>query len=248
MPSLSLPDRFIWFSHCPKAGGTSVERALVDRWGPAVGHLQWGWDLWWRRGGWRRADPPNSPQHLTWADAVRVLPRVPDAVFALVRDPVDRLISEYRYQRQARRGTWLGRLLAHLPFSTWAMIMLRVARANPYAFDNHLRPQADFIPDGARVFRLEDGMEPVGEWLADKTGEFIDHFAQDLAARDRTPLWVYREDLELIARAYGEDYARFAIDLPSPDGLPADRLRNLRAIVAAALTPVVLLLDRTGRL
>ena len=33
-----------------------------------------------RRGGWRVADPPNSPQHLTWADAATVLPKSPDAV------------------------------------------------------------------------------------------------------------------------------------------------------------------------
>ena len=126
MPSLTLPDRLIWFAHCPKAG-TSVERFMVDCWGDAVGHLHWGWDLWWKRGGWRHANPPNSPQHLIWEDALKTLPRTPDIVFAVVRDPLSRLVSEYHYQRQARRGTRIGRGLAHLPFSIWARVMVKLA-------------------------------------------------------------------------------------------------------------------------
>ena len=171
MPSLTLPDRLIWFAHCPKAGGTSVEQFMVSRWGEAIGHLHWGWDVWWRRGGWRLATPPSSPQHLVWADARAHLPRPPDAVFAVVRDPVARMISEYRWQRQARRGTRLGRALSYLPFSFWLRLMLATARRSPYAFDNHFRPQTDFVPEGARVFRLEDGLQPAIDWLLEAAGE-----------------------------------------------------------------------------
>ena len=158
MPSLVLSDRLIWFAHCPKAGGTSVERAMVEPWGGAVGHLHWGWDLWWTRGGWRVADPPNSPQHFVWADALAALPRAPAVVFALVGDPAARMASEHAFQRRHRRGTGAGRALAQLPFSLWLRLMLAVARLNPHAFDNHLRPQVDFIPDSAAVFRLEEGL------------------------------------------------------------------------------------------
>src|SRR6056297_915226 len=108
MPSLTLDETLIWFAHCPKAGGTSVEQVMVTRWGARVGHLHWGWDRWWARGGWRVACPPNSPQHLTWADTRAVLPRTPDAVFALVRDPAARMVSEHRWQRRRRRGTRAG--------------------------------------------------------------------------------------------------------------------------------------------
>ena len=116
MPSLTLPDRLIWFAHCPKAGGTTVEKFMVSHWGEAVGHLHWGWDLWWKTGGWRVADPPNSPQHLIWRDAEAALAAPPDLVFAVVRDPVARMQSEHRWQRRLRRGSRLGRALALLPF------------------------------------------------------------------------------------------------------------------------------------
>ena len=126
MPSLTLPDRLIWFAHCPKAGGTTVEKFMVSHWGEAVGHLHWGWDLWWKTGGWRVADPPNSPQHLIWRDAEAALAAPPDLVFAVVRDPVARMQSEHRWQRRLRRGSRLGRALALLPFGLWLRLCIQV--------------------------------------------------------------------------------------------------------------------------
>lgn len=244
MPSLALPDRLIWFAHCPKAGGTSVERIMVERWGDAVGHLHWGWDLWWKRGGWRVADPPNSPQHLTWEDARAALPRAPDAVFALVREPAARIASEYAYQRRHRRGTRMGRALAHLPFALWLRVMLAVARRNPHAFDNHLRPQSDFVPEGAAVFRLEDGLAPALDWLAAAAGAGKAGAPPLHALRSGgAPVRMTPADRCRIGAAHAPDYARFGY--PAPDAVPGrDGLDRL----AAALAPLVAFLDRRGRL
>lgn len=243
MPSLTLSDRLIWFAHCPKAGGTSVEQFMVATWGDAVGHLHWGWDLWWRGGGWRRADPPNSPQHLIWEDALARLDRAPDAVFAVVRDPVARMASEHRWQRRGRRGTRLGKALAHLPFSLWLRVMLRVARWNPHAFDNHLRPQADFVPGHARVFRLEDGLQPVADWLCRTTGAGPVETPIPHAIPSGAGAGVAPEDAALIAHAFATDYARFGYAQPrgSARMSAADPL-------AVLIAPWVALFDRCGRL
>lgn len=243
MPSLTLPDRLIWFAHCPKAGGTSVEHLMVATWGEAVGHLHWGWDLWWKRGGWRHASPPNSPQHLTWDEAQPFLARAPSAVFAVVRDPVARMVSEYRWQTSGRRGTWAGRALAHLPFALWLEIMLAMARRNPHAFDNHLRPQGDFIPEGAVVFRLEDGLQPVADWLGEVAGAgralTIPHA---LKAQARA-LTVGAGSRARIARAFAGDYARFGYARPEtrPGNKPSRYL-------AGALVWPLLWLERRGLL
>lgn len=243
MPSLTLPDRLIWFAHCPKAGGTSVEQFMVAEWGDAVGHLHWGWDLWWKAGGWRVASPPNSPQHLVWEDALKTLPNRPDTVFAVVRDPATRLQSEYRWQRQGRRGTRLGRFLARLPFSLWLRLMLAMAARHPHAFDNHLRPQSDFVPDIARIFRLEDGLEPVIDWLAGETGltgrETVPHALPTGAGAHLMPA-----DAARIGRAYASDYQRFGY--VAPEG--ADSARDLADRVADGLAPLLILLDRRGAL
>lgn len=249
MPSLKLDDRLIWFAHCPKAGGTSVERFMVARFGSAVGHLHWGWDLWWKGGGWRQPGPPCSPQHLTWADAAARLPRAPDAVFAVVRDPVARMISEYRYQRNARRGTWLGRALARLPFSTWLRLMLGLAMDNPYAFDNHLRAQSDFVPEGARVFRLEEGLDPVGTWLAEVTGAPPPvAFPHELDGGKRPQIRLYLEDIALIAAAFAGDYARFGYGLPDVSALPGDPRAGARARLVRRVLPALARLERCARL
>lgn len=243
MPSLTLSGRLIWFAHCPKAGGTSVEQAMVARWGDAVGHLHWGWDLWWRRGGWRVADPPNSPQHLIWDDARRALPRAPDAVFAVVRDPVSRMASEYRWQKRGRRGTRLGRMLAFLPFAAWLRLMLAAAARNPHVFDNHFRPQSCFVPEGATVFRLENGLEPVMDWLDNTLGDSdrparVPH-AIPTGAGNR----IAAPEVALIGRVFAADYARFGYAPPGP--APA---RPILDRAATALAPAVAILDRRGRL
>ena len=242
MPSLTLPDRLIWFAHCPKAGGTSVEQFMVARWGDAVGHLHWGWDLWWRRGGWRVADPPNSPQHLIWDDAADRLPRVPDAVFAVVRDPVTRMASEQRWQRQRRRGTWAGKALAYLPFSIWLRVMLKTARRTPHAFDNHFRPQADFVPEEACIFRLEDGLDRVARWLTEMAGEGPNNTRLPHAIPTGPEHRIGSRERTLIAQAFAADYARFGYARSAgptrPPG-PADHL-------ATTVAPLVAFLDRHG--
>lgn len=222
MPSLTLPGRLIWFAHCPKAGGTSVEQVMVAQWGAAVRHLHWGWQRWWHRGGWRLADPPNSPQHLVWRDAQHLLPDPPDLVFALVRDPVARMESEYRWQRHHRQGTRLGRALSWLPFDLWLRLMLAMARRNPHVFDNHFRAQSEFIPPGAQVFHLEEGLQVVVDWLAEVTGAPLSQHPLPHAiatrgagrARLASPASAGR-----IAQVYGEDYTRFGYHRPAPEAL-----------------------------
>ena len=215
---------------------------MVSHWGDAVGHLHWGWDRWWRRGGWRAADPPNSPQHLVWEDVAKTLPRPPDEVFAVVRDPVMRLVSEHQWQRHRRSGTVLGRALAFLPFSLWLGLMLEAARLHPHVFDNHLRPQSDFVPRGARLFRLEDGLEPVATWLKKTAGapDAGDVFPHALPARTRPSVAACCKSM--IARAHAIDYARFGYPCPPPDIAPPMGAR----LIAAGLAPVVVLLYRRG--
>ena len=243
MPSLTFSEKLIWFAHCPKAGGTSVEQFMVARWGKAVGHLHWGWDLWWRGGGWREADPPNSPQHLIWRDARRLLPRPPDAVFAVVRDPVARMASEHRWQKTGRRGTRLGKLLAHLPFPFWLRLMLAVARRNPYAFDNHFRAQSEFLSEDAVLFRLEDGLAGVEDWLVQTTGEG-QGAAMPHAISTGKSARVAPAEAALIARFFAVDYDRLGYPRPASQDGRIDPL----AWLAECVAPGVAWLDRRGRL
>lgn len=248
MPTLALDGRLVYFAHCPKAGGTSLERFMVDRWGGAVGMLGWGWDRRWARRGARPGEIPCSPQHLVWADAEALLPRPPDHVFALVREPLARMASEYRYQRQGRLTGPAGRPLRRLGFSSWLRLMLAVADRNPYTHDNHFRPQAEFLPRaGTQVFRLEDGAEAAARWLCDRLGApepgALPH---ELGGAGGPPVRPSRQDAALVAARYAEDYRRFGYPLPDPDAFPDDPHAALRTRLARAAAPAIDRLYRRG--
>lgn len=249
MPSLALDGRLIYFAHCPKAGGTSIERFMVDRWGERVGLLGWGWDrLWAWQGGERAGGIPSSPQHYIWTDAAGVLPDQPDAVFAVVRDPVARMVSEYRYQKSERRTGRMGRVLHLLDFSTWLHLMAAVHARNPYAFDNHLRAQAEFVPEGATVFRLEDGLAEVGAWLCRQANEQPpSDMPHDLKSAARPiPVVLHATDIALISSWFAEDFQRFGYPVPDPGLADPDPAIARRHHVVRWLAPAVDALYRRG--
>jgi hypothetical protein len=240
MPSLELNGRLIYFAHCPKAGGTSVERFMVERWGPAVGLLGWGWDRRWARRGERPGEVPSSPQHYVWEDARRALPRRPDAVFTVVRDPVARMVSEYRYQRSGRLAGPFGRPVRGLGFSTWLRLMFAMAERNPYTHDNHFRPQGAFLPpDGVTVFRLEDGLAPVLGWLAEMAGEPAPGAEpHDLKTGGGPRVSPSAEDKALICKRFRDDYLRFGYAMPEPLQTAGPPRFGVSCAAAALLDPL----------
>lgn len=236
MPSVEVNGRLIYFAHCPKAGGTSVERFMVDRWGDAVRLLGWGWDRRWAGRGERAGEVPSSPQHYVWEDAERALPRAPDEVFTVVRDPVARMVSEYRYQRDGRLTGPFGRPVRRLGFSAWLRLMFALSDRNPYTHDNHFRPQVAFLPPGgAHVFRLEDGLQPVLAWLAQCAGERApDAVPHDLRTGAGPRVQPTAEDRMLIFQRFEDDYRRFGYPFPF-EALDPGRDRTMTHRAAAAV-------------
>lgn len=159
MPVLTRDDKRVLFVHVPKTGGTTVER-LFKRSGYAM-HLRTT----------MRTHPELFPtlrcsfQHLH-AALLRELLDVDafDLVFLLVRDPVARFRSEYVMRNHKALRTDPASV------EEWGLRTLDAYRADPFIRDNHLRPQVEFLLDGARVFRLEDGMEAVVDRLNTEHG------------------------------------------------------------------------------
>jgi hypothetical protein len=240
MPFLEASGKLIFFAHVPKAGGSSVEDYLEARFGP-LALLDRDWTARWAAGGWRRSGLRVSPQHLDAREALRLLPRAPDWSFAVVREPAARLISEYRFQARARRPR---RRLTRLGFSAWLRLALAAAAREPTIFDNHLRPQSEMVPEGAEVFRLEDGLAPLLARLDAVTGTeappglALGHALK--AAAGAPAVRPRPADLALIGRAYAADYARFGYPAPAP--------ARSRPALSAALAPAAALMWRAGRL
>ncbi|MBW2244756.1 MAG: sulfotransferase family 2 domain-containing protein [Deltaproteobacteria bacterium] len=246
MPYFENGGRLIYFAHVPKAAGTSVERYLEARFGP-LALRDGGWAEAWSRGGAPGASLRNSPQHVTADDASRLMPRAPDWCFAVVRDPVARVVSEFRMHRRSRRRR-SG--LTRAGFSPWLSLVLAAARRDPTVFDNHMRPQTDLVPAEAEVFRLEDGLAPLIDRIDAVTGTTAPglEIGHHLAARDDPQPEPCKGDLRRIAAAFAQDYERFGYPEPAPGEGNTCALATLAASAAPALAPSVVRRYRQGLL
>ncbi|WP_339109626.1 sulfotransferase family 2 domain-containing protein [Thioclava sp. GXIMD4216] len=212
MPLLQTDSTSVFFAHVPKTGGTSVEDYLQQHYGPLSLYDP---DWLGRKAAGLPRKFPCSEQHLVWADARTLFDTKPDLVFGLVRDPLQRAISEYRFQ--ARSFPHMQRLTQR-GFSVWLAVMEAAYRRDPYVMDNHLRPQSDFLPHEATVFRLEEGMEPVVDWLQTHLGGVagqVPHAqksAECPTLQDR--IAPSKADMARITRLYHKDYVRFGYQHP----------------------------------
>lgn len=201
MPVFQKDSTQLLFVHIPKTGGTTVEEVMLSN----------GYEMSFRRGG--RYGPLNdddrkrgcSPQHMhaplledTFAGQDF------DLIFALVRHPEARLLSEYRFRKITSDPTEFP------SFSEWMETVFASYEGDPLLHDNHIRPQSEFIwPASCKVFRLEDGMTTIFASLSDMVGKIAyngEHWINlDYVAHDS----VSTEDRARIEAFYAEDFKRF---------------------------------------
>lgn len=190
MPIFENNGRRFLYLHIPKTGGTTINNWL----GGVV------------RRSFYAGSPPQgfkvTPQHLPLAD-FRVLFGDDhfEWKFAFVRDPYDRLESEYFYlthnvhKRTTRRPH----------FSTWVVNNLDGFRRNPFLHDNHLRPQLDFLDDDVTIFRYENGLDAAARVIAGRLGIEPPETLPVTNARPRETVSWTLQALENFNRVYAGD-------------------------------------------
>lgn len=231
MPIAFHDHRRLLFMHIPKTGGTSVEKYLEQRFGP-LAWLDSRWMQHVRRDGLRQG-LRVSPQHLAAADIEQLAPGPWHWCFAVVRDPVARVVSQFRFSAD------LGDPLTRLGFSLWLRVVLAAARRDPTIYDNHLRPQVDFLPPDCEVFHLEQGLERVVQRIDAITGTTAPGLAVPHALRSKgTAVQPSAADRALIARHYAADYARLGYPAPAAGGGLRTLLGPPQALAAGALAPL----------
>ncbi|HCH1699751.1 TPA: hypothetical protein NKR25_001848 [Vibrio parahaemolyticus] len=145
------------FVHIPKTAGTSIEGILKD---------------------WTRVSLLNqsvnqsfkvSPQHMLGCEISGLFNHdFFDFIFSVTRHPLDRIKSEY-YGHHGNIDDDLSVI------TKWWEGSLEKYAADPSLYDNHFRPQKDFIVDSSEVevfdsiniFKLENGLEPIKKYLAE---------------------------------------------------------------------------------
>ena len=202
------------FIHVPKTAGQSIERVFLDVLG-----------LTWET----RAplllrpndDPSRGPPrlaHLTASEYVscgHVSQTQFDSYFkfAFVRNPWDRILSEYMFRGYAAKCSLRSYLLEHLP--------------DPYWSDRwyHVRPQCDFLEDEEGSLLVDfigrfENLQPDFDRVCDRLrlGRRPLPHANATRYQDRRHYSSYydSETRDLVAERYARDIARFDYEFEEP--------------------------------
>lgn len=211
MPFVEHSGRRILFVHIPKTGGTTVED-----WLRTLGPLRL----------FHFGHPEAlrcTPQHLTMRDLEALLGKdFFDYAFAIVRNPYERIASEYRMHAALARE----RFFPGLPdFPLWLESNLREAARDACHLDNHLRPQWAFLGEGVEILRYEDGLRECVKTVAERIGAAPPmRLGRRYATGGGAGGAKVRFGLPEIARmrdAYGRDFEFFGYDPEPPAALDA---------------------------
>jgi hypothetical protein len=235
MPIFRINNQLHYFAHVPKCGGSSVEHYLVDRFGPMglrdMHEKELPAELRWSR---------TTPVHIPAAALARIVP--PDwlaSSFAIVRHPVRRLVSAFFHGRDVA-----GRIPLSAEFNAWFAEVAPWIGKDPYRNGGHLEAESSFIPQGSRIFRLEDGLDQIVPYLDALAGN--SDGPREVAPRnigrwrnEETPPVLTPATLDLVSRLYAEDFARFGYDMPASTSAAA-ALPDLPALAATGKPPIPL--------
>jgi hypothetical protein len=144
------------FIHIPKCGGDTINYALKNRGDNPF--------LFVNDGGVMTNH--HSPQHLTWRELLQLGWSTPKGyrVAALVRHPIDRVLSAFRYIHQHRKDL--------LPYATNATEFLNYYLSDESEattrFDNHNKSLKEFLTDHTGSIDKSIHIRPLNEvdlWL-----------------------------------------------------------------------------------
>lgn len=220
MPLSKINGKLLHFVHIPKTGGSCITSYLRAK-GPLALYSREPVD-------WSK----TTPQHMEAATRRTVLPDgFCDKRFCILRDPFERLLSEYRYR--ATRRNPAGALPKHIgtsdtltveldwttefcgTFDAWVEKIFSDQIADPYVSDNHIRPQVEFTGPDVTMFLFEEGLDRVFRWIdhVTQTNPSIVPLDRNSSAkfsiqmREKTRQSIesfYREDFRLIRQIKAE--------------------------------------------
>jgi hypothetical protein len=225
MPFFKTGGKLVFYAHVPKCGGSAVTKYMRQRFGD-IGFT----DTWYLSDPEPQRWTRTSPQHVDARTLERLIPlSFFDACFTIVRHPVARAVSTYHFQTEVE-----GQENTGPSFSDWLAGLPGLMAQQPFAMDNHIRPMTQIVPEGAAVFHLEHGLDPLVDWLDGLTGTTDGPRAieerntrGDYVRTSRPKAVPSAADLDLIARIYAADFARFGYD-------PAERAPKQAAPTTSA--------------
>ncbi|MEI7601122.1 MAG: sulfotransferase family 2 domain-containing protein [Aestuariivirga sp.] len=195
------------FIHVPKTGGTAIETYLRG-----IGLTGF-------------FDPPTympvrpylkvPPAHYDYGYLSRLFDLTKLYSFAVVRHPVRRMVSEYKWALE--KSTLPGQL-AQMAFSDYIRHMFDAYRRDENVVAGHFKPQIRFVGEKVtKIFKYESGLDNVLRHVLQDVGLKISSemklpVVNSTSSREVVPS---DSDVDLIREVYAEDFKAFGYE-PRP--------------------------------
>ena len=203
MPIYNIGSQKILFIHIPKTAGMALH-AHLSQYGPCVFDTRI-----------KTSKGFFCPRHQESNTLEKIFfPEMIDYAFTIIRNPFQRIISEYRYQRD-HPGIGLSRFCM-LGFYPWLKYNLWRFSSNHGWRDGHFRPQVDYPGFKCEIFRLEDGLEQVMKTLSRKTNVNITQQISRVNISNPARVHVSKASLDLINKTYASDFRVFGYSSEPP--------------------------------
>jgi hypothetical protein len=190
MPFYTKNDVCLFHSHVPKTGGTSV-RNFFESNGFKVEFNE-------RLGALSQQHKEKTDKELL----EEISKRNPVFSFVFIRDPLERIFSEFRY------GHHWGKNKTNEDFDEYIIIHLKNLEKSPFQCDNHLRRQIEYVHENMNVYKF-------GDWdkmITDVSKVFPlenKNFLVSNKSKEYEWLPSTKETLDFIKEVYKEDFELF---------------------------------------
>jgi hypothetical protein len=213
VPVFSKDEKYILFIHIPKSAGSSIERTGTE--------LRWNESFSIRGRALKDLKYCKATLQHLHAEPLELLLNLDefDSIFTVVRNPFSRLKSEYYWQRSQN--------ITNIGVDEWIVGTFERYPKNRYLYDNHIRPQVEFLPDHEKlqVFKLEEGgvekakdiflsLSPapkkIKSWAKRLLTGFANERQEKRSEKDPEIEAKFAEHYEKIVEFYKEDYSAFS--------------------------------------
>ena len=189
----------LMFIHIPKTAGTSIEAYGKKN------NINWGRHI-------KYPTPKKKINCPYWHIPPKYFkdssnPYKEKKLFAVIRNPYDRIISEYKYRNELFNKN--KKTVDKKSLNKFIHKTENIIKKNKFCFDGHLIPQYEFIDDNTEVLRIENLDKEFPELM-----KKYNYPVEKLGNSFKTSLRVTKEDLDkksidIINRIYQKDFERF---------------------------------------
>ena len=201
------------FIHVPKTGGTAIETYFR-----AIGLMGY-------------FDPPTympvrpylkvPPAHYDYGVLKRLYNLDSLYSFAVVRHPVRRMVSEYKW---AMEKSTASETLSKMDFGQYLRFMFDQFKRDDNVASGHFKPQVRFVGEKvSKIFKYEAGLENIIKHVIKDVGFMINGQIRLPTVNNTSPRKVVPAagEINLIREAFAEDYTAFGYtDDMEPAGSP----------------------------